>query len=438
GSGTPRTATWGLSVPTTGTYDVYARWAADAGNATNASYTVHYAGGTTAVPMNQTQNGGQWNLLGTFNLNPASNSKVELSDQANGRVVADAVMVVPSGVSTNHVTYTPTLTTSGTVDIYAKWTESATRAQAVTYTVQHAGGATDIQVNQQQPSAGWFLLGAFSMAPGQNHHVEVAGALEGVTVADAVRFVSAGTSAPGINYVHTDHLGSPQKMTDANQAIVWDAVYTPFGQVHSITGTATNNQRFPGQYADAETGYSYNYFRDYDPTTGRYVQSDPIGLLGGYNCYAYAFGNPVSRFDFYGLQPLLECTKEFLQPFFPDLDLDLIEVHPDSFVGDFVNEAGEAYAATIGNDIYFYSDQYNPYSVSGTGLIAHELAHAQQFADATGYGTFLLDYLNLYLVNGYENNPYEQEAKGYESLINSLLTLYGDNPPCKKGDPCKR
>jgi len=50
---------------------------------------------------------------------------------------------------------------------------------------QHAGGATDILVNQQQhPSAGWFRLGAFVMSPGQNHGVEVAGALEGVTVAD--------------------------------------------------------------------------------------------------------------------------------------------------------------------------------------------------------------------------------------------------------------
>ena len=125
---------------TTGTYHVYARGAADATNATNATYTVHYAGGTTVVPMNQTTNGGQWNLLGTFTLNPASNPMVELSDQANGRVVADAVMVVPSGVSTDHVTYTPMLTSSGTVDIYAKWTENATRAQAVPYTVQEAGG----------------------------------------------------------------------------------------------------------------------------------------------------------------------------------------------------------------------------------------------------------------------------------------------------------
>ena len=90
-------------------------------------------------------------------------------------------------------------------------------------------------------------------------------------------------------------------MTDATKAIVWDAVYTPFGQVHSIAGTATNNQRFPGQYADSETGYSYNYFRDYDPTTGRYVQSDPIGLGGGLNGYGYVGGNPFTRIDPRGL-----------------------------------------------------------------------------------------------------------------------------------------
>ncbi len=282
---------------------MYARWPADPANATNAPYTVHYAGGITSVTMNQTQNGGDWNLLGTFTLDPALNPKVVLSDQANGVVVADAVLVVPSGTGSDRVTYTPTLPSAETVDIYAKWTETGTRSQEVTYTIHHSGGSSDIQVNQQQPSAGWYHLGMYTMSPGQNHRVEVYGALEGETVADAIRFVSSGVSAPGISYVHADHLGSPQKMTDSAKTVVWDAVYTPFGQVHSITGTGTNNQRFPGQYADAETGYSYNYFRDYDPTTGRYVQSDPIGLSGGLNTYGYVAGNPLRGTDFFGLVP---------------------------------------------------------------------------------------------------------------------------------------
>ncbi|WP_243787297.1 RHS repeat-associated core domain-containing protein, partial [Pseudomonas amygdali] len=55
--------------------------------------------------------------------------------------------------------------------------------------------------------------------------------------------------------------------------------------------------RFPGQIYDAQTQLSYNYHRDYNPDTGRYVQSDPIGLGGGLNTYAYVEGNPIRYID---------------------------------------------------------------------------------------------------------------------------------------------
>jgi RHS repeat-associated protein len=84
------------------------------------------------------------------------------------------------------------------------------------------------------------------------------------------------TSSPQQWYVHPDHLNRPSRMTDANQKVVWDAYYWPYGQVRAITGTATNNLRFPGQYFLAESGLHYNWHRHYDPTIGRYTQADPI------------------------------------------------------------------------------------------------------------------------------------------------------------------
>ena len=103
-----------------------------------------------------------------------------------------------------------------------------------------------------------------------------------------------------VYWVHGDQLDTPQRLTDAAKAVVWDASYAPFGEA-TVTGALTFNQRFPGQYYDAETGLHYNYFRDYDASLGRYVQSDPIGLQGGWNTYGYVSGNPVMRVDSKGL-----------------------------------------------------------------------------------------------------------------------------------------
>jgi RHS repeat-associated protein len=61
--------------------------------------------------------------------------------------------------------------------------------------------------------------------------------------------------------------------------------------------------RLPGQYFDKETNLHYNYFRDYDPSIGRYGESDPVGLKGGINTYAYVASRPLTRKDPKGLNP---------------------------------------------------------------------------------------------------------------------------------------
>jgi RHS repeat-associated protein len=104
-----------------------------------------------------------------------------------------------------------------------------------------------------------------------------------------------------VYFYHNDHLGTPQKMTDFSGAVVWSADYKPFGEVNITTNTITNNLRFPGQYYDAETGNNYNYFRDYNPMIGRYIEADPIGQAGGINLYVYAGANSILSADPSGL-----------------------------------------------------------------------------------------------------------------------------------------
>jgi len=107
-----------------------------------------------------------------------------------------------------------------------------------------------------------------------------------------------------VYWFHADHVNTPTTLTDESRQVVWDAVREPFGKTEAVTSTVTNNLRIPGQYQDAETGLHYNYFRDYDPSLGRYVESDPIGLDGGINVYSYALSNPTNSSDPSGQNPV--------------------------------------------------------------------------------------------------------------------------------------
>jgi len=131
-------------------------------------------------------------------------------------------------------------------------------------------------------------------------------------------------------FIHPDHLDTPRTIVDANNQVIWQWHSDPFGTQLANQDPDTNssdfefNFRFPGQYFDVETGTHYNYFRDYEPETGRYVQSDPIGLDGSDNVYAYVDSDPLFYFDFNGLQKkgkfsqsklayvLVGCMKIFL------------------------------------------------------------------------------------------------------------------------------
>lgn len=121
-----------------------------------------------------------------------------------------------------------------------------------------------------------------------------------------------GALKPGaVSYVYPDHLGAPWTIASQSSTTVWAWNRDPFGN-GAPTGSFAYNLRFPGQYFDKETGLFYNYYRDYDPSTGRYVQSDPLGLAGGINTYAYVGGNPLKYADQKGLQVWQPALERFV------------------------------------------------------------------------------------------------------------------------------
>jgi RHS repeat-associated protein len=150
------------------------------------------------------------------------------------------------------------------------------------YATQSAAGATGAKTATAAGSGGDSDIGATHIL-----------ALRGAVV----------VATPQLYFIHADHLNTPRLIANASQQTVWKwDQQEPFGvnspdENPSSLGTFEFTLRFPGQYADKETNLNYNYFRDYDSALGRYVESDPIGLRGGTNTYAYVANVPVSMND---------------------------------------------------------------------------------------------------------------------------------------------
>ncbi|WP_281242343.1 RHS repeat domain-containing protein [Halopseudomonas yangmingensis] len=239
-------------------------------------------------------------------------------------------------------------------------------------------------------------------------------------------------ATPQIAWLHSDHLLTARAATDANQNLIWRWRSDAFGVGEAESLTATNNPaapnltlnlRFPGQYHDEESGLYYNYFRTYDPSMGRYTQSDPIGLMGGVNTFGYVAGNPIARFDPLGLLIVypdndpdfkrdVELARQYLpllDQYFRELDMLDAELHlirigrgdNPRFQEELldIEPCGTPSAFSEPSSIFWNPREGNKI-LDGTGsiqspalILLHEFAHAHQYM--TNFDAYDRDKRNL-------------------------------------------
>lgn len=156
--------------------------------------------------------------------------------------------------------------------------------------------------------------------------------------------------------VHTDYLGTPRIITDSGNTTVWKWLnIDSFGANLPDTQTINYNLRFAGQYFDNESKLHYNYYRTYNPQTGRYMQSDPLGLAAGANTYNYVGNNPLNAVDPLGLKPVTADSCHAL--------LDLIEYERYKMRND-------PYGPNTASRKFYESPFMDRYSL-GSGFLTH-------------------------------------------------------------------
>jgi RHS repeat-associated protein len=146
----------------------------------------------------------------------------------------------------------------------------------------------------------------------------------------AGRLVGISINHGALQSVHTDWLGRPELVTGtSNPTVAWRASNAVYERKITLDNIGGLNVFFPGQYYDSETDLYYNWHRYYDASVGRYIQSDPIGLAGGINTYAYAGGNPVGAIDPTGLaQCDVDDMVALAQKSNPDVPIAMPSMEP--------------------------------------------------------------------------------------------------------------
>lgn len=348
GTGTVRKASLNTSFSTAGTHSITVEYAGDTDDATsvsaatniaissitstalsantsvaavdnNVTYTaavtgsnptgvVTFSEGTTTLGSATLANvGGTMKATLTTNFNSTGIHSVSAAYAGDAQNVAS----ISSAITTQVITAPPPISitapannasyVTGAISI----TTNAMESEGIITQVAFYEGTNLIGTSTEMPfSFNWTNVpnGSYTLSA-------IATDYKGTTTATSPVLITVTTGVATIYYIHTDQLDTPRLITDQTNNPVWRWDSTdpfannPVNDDPNATGNHfTFNQRFPGQYYDSETNTHYNYFRDYDPSTGRYIESDPIGLDGGINTYGYVEANPLSYVDPEGLK----------------------------------------------------------------------------------------------------------------------------------------
>ncbi|HUW29653.1 MAG TPA: Ig-like domain-containing protein [Sulfuriferula sp.] len=259
-------------------------------------------------------------LLGTSTTTPYT---LTVTNIAAGSYTYSATAYDSLGVSATSTSASVTVnpvSTAPTVTLTAP-TDGATYIAPASVTLSATAAESGGTISRVDFYSGPILLAAATAVPYSYTWSNIpVGSYTFTAVATDIRNVSATSSpvsvtigaapATPIYYIYTDQLNTPRLITDTANSVVWRNdqadpfnASAPYDDPGNTGHHFVFNLRFPGQYYDQETGLAYNYYRDYDANTGRYVQSDPIGLNGGLNTYGYANQNPLKYTDPDGLDP---------------------------------------------------------------------------------------------------------------------------------------
>lgn len=226
----------------------------------------------------------------------------------------------------------------------------------------------------------------------------------------------------GLYYVQTDQLGTPRAITNSSGQLAWQWQSDPFGtstpnQNPSGLGTFTYNLRFPGQYYDAETGHNYNYFRYYDPTIGRFISSDPIGLRGGINTYAYVGNNPMSNKDPTGLMCVqgVGCWTTPAEAALADSGQ-----YPQYYT--LACADGDAYACFAGN----VANDSNFWGHAATDWLLHKLWEQAKAAKECINESGILDQIRSDLAKDYANYLPQSESQARWPTVQGIEQMHWD------------